>query len=311
MAAAGPDPGSGGAPVPVEAFEAHRPRLFGLAYRMLGSAHDAEDVLQDAWVRWSGSDRTEIESVAAWLTTVVTRLAITRLTSARARRETYPGPWLPEPVRSDELGPLDTVAQRESVSVALLVTLERLTPAERAVYVLHEAFGYRHAEVGAVIGVTEAHSRQLHHRARRHLDTSGALEPPADPHHWHDLVARFLRAANDGDLDTLEDLLAADVTAWADGGGRVHAARGPVHGAAAVARYLCGVARRQPPTGLHLVVAELNGGPAAVFLVGDEPVAVLTVVLAGDRIAAVRTVANPEKLARLTVSGVTSWPVTP
>ncbi|WP_181784445.1 RNA polymerase sigma-70 factor [Pseudonocardia pini] len=278
-------------------FEEQRPRLFGLAYRMLGSAQDAEDAVQDAWLRWAGAVHAQIESPAAWLTTALTRLCLTRLTSARARRETYVGPWLPEPILTTDpaVGPAESAAQRESVSVALLVTLERLTPVERAVYVLREAFGYSHAEVAAILEVTEANSRQLHTRARRHV----AAEPPApvetDAAAWGALVQRFLGAAREGDIQELETLLAADAAAWSDGGGKVSAARRPVHGRSEVARFLAGILGRfaSDVTG---TVAEVNGSPAVLGRRAGVVMSVVVVERTGEQVTGLRFVMNPEKL---------------
>ncbi|MDD7939893.1 RNA polymerase sigma-70 factor [Actinomycetospora lutea] len=280
-------------------FTEQRPRLFGLAYRMLGSAHDAEDVVQDAWLRWAGHGDT-VDNPAAWLTTVVTRLCLNRLDSARARRETYVGPWLPEPILTTDpaAGPAATVEERESVSLALLTTLERLTPPERAVYVLREAFGHSHAEVAAVLDVTEAGSRQLHTRARRHLaavpTVSTVSTAPADV---GPLLARFVAAAREGDLAGLEDLLAADVTVWSDGGGKVSAARRPVRGRDAVARFLVGILGPGRWRGTGAAV-EINGAPAVVAFVDGELAGVLTIE--GDgAVQTVRILRNPEKLAFL------------
>ncbi len=285
---------------PVADFEDLRPRLFGLAYRLLGSAQDAEDAVQDAWLRWSGADHIAVASPGAWLTTALTRLCLTRLTSARARRETYVGPWLPEPILTTDpaVGPAETAAQRESVSLALLVTLERLTPLERAVYVLREAFGHTHAEVAAILDVSEAHSRQLHTRARRHLAEAPAEPPEADPAAWGALVERFLAAAREGEIAELEALLAADVAAWSDGGGRVGAARRPVHGRAEVARFLAGVFARFT-TGLVGRVAEVNGEPALLALRDGELTSVLAVERTGAQVTGLRFVLNPDKLAFL------------
>src|SRR5688500_8292823 len=207
---------------------------------MLGSATDAEDVLQDAWLRWQAVDRSTVRSTEAFLVRMVTNLCLTTLDSARARREVYVGPWLPEPVLTADggLGPLDDAVQRESVSFALLALLERLPPAERAAYVLREAFAYSPREVAELIGTSEANARQLHSRARRHV--AGAPSQEADFAHWQELILRFLSAARDGDLAELEALLAADVVARADGGGIVNAARRPVHGRENVARYVTG-----------------------------------------------------------------------
>ncbi|CAL9564606.1 ECF RNA polymerase sigma factor SigJ [Actinosynnema sp. ALI-1.44] len=275
-------------------FEEHRPRLFGLAYRLLGSAHEAEDVLQDAYLRWSRADG--VRDASAWLTRVVTNLCLNHLTSARVRRERYVGPWLPEPVPTAELGPLDTVEQRESVSFAVLVLLERLTPAERAVVVLHHAFGYGHREVADVTGLSEANCRQLLRRARRHLGAAPRFD--YDPAAGTRLVERFLAAARDGDLAGLERLLAADVTAWADGGGRVSAALRPVVGRDRVVRYLAGALSRFG-TAVALGIAEVNGVPAVLATAGDRLVGVVVPEFAGDRVGAVRIVANPDKLAFL------------
>lgn len=279
-----------------QSFTAQRPRLFGLAYRMLGSAHDAEDVVQDAWLRWAGHGGT-VDNPAAWLTTVVTRLCLNRLDSARARRETYVGPWLPEPILTTDpaTGPAATVEERESVSLALLTTLERLTPPERAVYVLREAFGHSHAEVAAVLDVSEAGSRQLHTRARRHLATEPRTPTTADV---GPLLRRFVAAARDGDLAGLESLLADDVTVWSDGGGKVSAARRPIRGRDAVARFLLGVLGRGRFRGRG-AAAEVNGAPAALAFLDDELVGVLTVEPDGDTVGTVRILRNPDKLAFL------------
>jgi RNA polymerase sigma-70 factor (ECF subfamily) len=281
-------------------FEEQRPRLFGLAYRMLGSAQDAEDAVQDAWLRWAGAGHAEIESPAAWLTTALTRLCLTRLTSARARRETYVGPWLPEPILTTDpaVGPAESAAQRESVSVALLVTLERLTPVERAVYVLREAFGYSHAEVAAILGVGEANSRQLHSRARRHVAAAPPAPVETDPAAWGALVQRFFAAAREGEIQELETLLAADAAAWSDGGGKVSAARRPVHGRTGVARFLAGVLGRFG-TDVTGTVAEVNGSPAVLGWRAGALTSVVVVERVEGQVTSLRFVMNPEKLAFL------------
>ncbi|GAA4787718.1 RNA polymerase sigma factor SigJ [Actinomycetospora chlora] len=279
-----------------DVFLAERPRLFGLAYRLLGSAHDAEDVLQDAWLRWA-DHAAGVDTPAAWLTTVVTRLCLDRLDSARVRRETYVGPWLPEPILTTDpaAGPAATVEERESVSLALLTTLERLTPPERAVYVLREAFGHSHAEVAAVLDVSEVASRQLHTRARRHL---AAERPAAAPVDVGPLLHRFVAAARDGDVAGLEALLADDATLWSDGGGKVSAARRPVHGRDAVARFLAGILAPARWRG-HGAVAEVNGAPAVLGFVDDELAGVVTVDVEDGAVRTVRIVRNPDKLAFL------------
>ncbi|MBW4718573.1 RNA polymerase sigma-70 factor [Saccharothrix sp. SC076] len=278
-------------------FEAQRPRLFALAYRLLGVAAEAEDAVQDTFLRWSAVDRAGVVAPAAWLAKVLTNLCLNRLTSARARRERYVGPWLPEPVLTDDaaLGPLESVEQRESVSLALLVLLERLTPAERAVFVLREAFGYTHREVADVLDVSEAASQQLHRRARAHVDRA-RRRFDADPVRGERIARRFLAAARTGDLADLERLLAADVVAWADGGGKVTAARQPVRGAAKVARYLAGWMGRPVPD-LEITVREVNGEPGIVAVVGGRLSGVMALEVVDGRVTAVRTVVNPDKLA--------------
>ncbi|MFD9904759.1 RNA polymerase sigma-70 factor [Streptomyces sp. NPDC059063] len=277
-------------------YEESRARLFGLAYRMLGEAAEAEDVLQDAYLRWADSGPVEVP--AAWLTKAVTNLCLTRLSSARARRERYVGPWLPEPVFTDDgqLGPLETVEQRDSVSVGLLVLLERLTPAERAAFVLREAFGYPHADIAEVLDVPEARVRQLYRRAREHV-----REPrrrfDSDPQQCAEIVHRFLAAATEGDVAGLERLLAKDVVSWSDGGGAVSAARRPVTGADRVSRLLVGFATHPRAAGAVLDVRLVNGAPAIVGRLGGELVAVLHLEIEDGQVQAVHNVVNPAKLA--------------
>jgi RNA polymerase sigma-70 factor (TIGR02957 family) len=277
-------------------FEVQRRQLFGLAYRMLGSAADAEDVLQDAWLRWQGVDRDRVADPAAFLARTVTNLCLTALTSARARREVYVGPWLPEPVvtgAAAELGPLEDAVQRESVSFAVLTLLERLSPAERAAYVLREAFAYSPREVAALLDTTEANARQLHARARRHVATD--RNRPVDPEQWRSLVTRFLGAARDGDVAALEAMLADDVVSRADGGGVVNAARQPVRGRDRVARYVAGVFRLFT-TGLTAGFAEVNGEPALVATDAGGLRAVWFLATDGERVTGLDLVVNPEKL---------------
>jgi RNA polymerase sigma-70 factor (ECF subfamily) len=279
-------------------FQQLRPRLFGIAYRMLGSATDAEDVLQDAWLRWQAVDRAGIRSPEAFLVRMVTNLCLTALDSARARREVYVGPWLPEPVLTadGDLGPLDEAVQRECVSVALLALLERLSPAERAAYVLREAFGYSAREVAELIGTSEANARQLHSRARRHvaIDERKAVDPAT----WLDLVQRFFAAARDGDVAGLESMLADDVVSAADGGGVVSAARRPVEGRERVARYVIGVLAKFAD-GLASTLLEVNGETAIVSTRDGVLASVWFVETDGVVVSGLRLVSNPDKLAYL------------
>ncbi|WP_436838406.1 RNA polymerase sigma-70 factor [Nocardia xishanensis] len=278
-------------------FQAHRPRLFALAYRMLGSAAEAEDAVQETFLRWDGTDRATIRSAEAWLTTAVVNLCRTWLVSARARRETYVGPWLPEPVATanGELGPLETVEERELVSLALLTALERLSPMERAVFVLREAFGYAHREIADMLDLTEASSQQTYRRAGQRV-RDGRPRFDVEPGHARALIERFLAAAHSGDVETLGRMLAADVTATADGGGRINAARRPVHGADRVARYLVGLFRWEVP-GMAIAVEEVNGALAVVVRVAETPMLVVGIDLDGDRARALHLVLNPDKLA--------------
>ncbi|MEU6094930.1 RNA polymerase sigma-70 factor [Streptomyces sp. NPDC047079] len=278
-------------------FESHRARLFGLAYRMLGSAAEAEDTVQDAYLRWSAADRGAVERPGAWLAKVVTNLCLSRLTSARARRELYPGPWLPEPVVTSDgtLGPLESAEQRDAVSFALLVLLERLTPAERAVYVLREAFAYGHREIAEVLDLGEANCRQLYRRAVRRLADAGARFE-AEPERQARLVESFLTAAREGDLTGLEKLLAADVTWWSDGGGRVSAARRPIEGREKVLRFLAG-ALRGFAAHVGFTVVEVNGAAGLVARLGGRVVGVVAFEVRDGLVARVRAVVNPDKLA--------------
>ncbi|WP_282698250.1 RNA polymerase sigma-70 factor [Streptomyces sp. CC208A] len=299
-------------------FTTHRGRLFGLAYRMLGSAEEAEDVVQDAYLRWSGAERAAITYPGAWLAKVVTHLCLNRLTSARVRRERYVGPWLPEPVLTDGgllgeggAGPLEAAELRDDVSTALLLLLERLTPAERAVYVLREAFGYPHREIAGVLDLGEANCRQLYGRAARRVaasDGGGARFEAPSPERRRELVESFVAAAREGDLASLEEVLAADVVWCSDGGGRVSAAVRPVQGRDRVLRFLLGVARKVEE-GTRLTAAEVNGAPGFVMHVGRRVTGVATVEAGADgRIAEVRIVMNPEKLGYATRQFAAAFP---
>ncbi|MEV4490000.1 RNA polymerase sigma-70 factor [Micromonospora coxensis] len=284
-------------PPELATFEEQRPRLFALAYRLLGSAVDAEDAVQDAFLRWHQADRTVVEEPAAWLARVVTNLCINRLTSTRAQRERYLGPWLPEPVLTHDgaLGPLETVEQRDSVSMGVLILLERLSPQERAVFVLREAFGYRHAEIAHVVGIGEDHSRQLYRRAREHLGQQ-RRRFPADEGRRRRLVQRFLAATLDGDLAGLQQLLTEDVVAWADGGGETTAARRPVVGREKVLRYLLGLATRAEAARVTVEFAEVNGDCAVLLRLAGDLVLVMVPEIVEGRVGALRIVISPAKL---------------
>lgn len=299
-------------------LDRHRPYLVGVAYRMLGSVHAAEDVVQDAYVRAeraeraerTGRDGDEIAEPRAWLTRIVTRLALDELRSARSRRESYTGPWLPEPLVGPVVGPGaplappssapadpgDRVTLDEQVTFALMTVMESLSPAERAVYVLHEAFGIPLSEVAPLVGRTPAACRQLASRARRHLaDRAPRFDP--DPGDQTRVVAAFRHAAETGDVDALARLLDADVRLVADGGGVVNAARHPVEGADRVLRSMAAFLRGVPEAVFDAVV--VDGQPGLLTRYGDQ-MAVLAFVVHGGRITHIDVVANPEKLAHLT-----------
>jgi RNA polymerase sigma-70 factor (ECF subfamily) len=284
-------------------FEPERPRLFGLAYRLLGSAADAEDIVQDAFLRWEKEDRSRLASPPAWLTRVVTNLCLNLLTSARQRRETYPGPWLPEPVLTDGglLGPLETAERREAVSLALLALLERLTPAERGVFVLREAFGYSYRDIGGVLGLSEVNCRQIHRRSARRLGERPARFTPSAQQR-RAITERFLAAAGTGDLAGLEALLTDDVVSWADGGGKVVVARRPVRGRERVAPYLIGGMRwmARHIADPQVWIGEVNGEPAVIGALGGTVIGVLVLEITDRHISGIRAVANPDKLTFLT-----------
>ena len=252
-------------------LEALRRHGFGVAYRMLGSVSEAEDVAQEALLRLTRQE-DPIAEPAAWMTTVVTRLSINVLKSSRVRRESYVGPWLPEPLLEDPApGPASRAELADSLSLALLVLLERLTPVERAAYLLREVFGYHYAEIAAIIEQTEVNSRQLVTRARKHLE---ANRPRFDPDEAarDALLERFLAAAEDGDLEALEELLAKDAVLYADSGGKAMAPREPLFGAALIARFMAAVAQVRPPSGeLESRRVRVNGQPGRVTRGPAEP----------------------------------------
>ncbi|MEU2339920.1 RNA polymerase sigma-70 factor [Streptomyces sp. NPDC013172] len=286
-----------------DVFEEHRPVLMGVAYRMLGRVADAEDVVQDAWLRWSGGDRGEVREPRGYLVRVTTRLAIDRLRQIQARGETYVGPWLPEPYLTDFGSTAPDAAERaelaDSVSLAVLVVLESLSPLERAVFVLREAFGYPHAEIAAMLDRGEAAVRQLAGRARRHVDERRPRYE-VDPAQRRDLTERFLAAAAEGDLEGLMSLLAPDVRLVSDGGGKVSAALRVVVSRVKVGRFAVGVARKRM-TGLSFRFLEVNGGPAVLLLAGDEPVGVVQLDVADGLVRTVHIISNPDKLRSVTL----------
>jgi RNA polymerase sigma factor (sigma-70 family) len=291
-------------PAGIEIFGADRARLFAVAYRMLGSASDAEDVLQDAWLRYHGSSETAIRSPQAFATTIVTRLCLDRLKSARATREEYVGPWLPEPVMTttatDREAPDVMATRTESVTLAFLVLLEALSPEERAVFILKEAFDYAHAEIGEMLGVTAEHSRQLLHRAKAAL-AAGRPTPRPTPERRREVAERFVEAFASGDATALTALLTSDVGMWSDGGGKASAARRPLFGRTEVLNFLVGVYRTAANSGRAAQItrrmAEVNGEPALLIGVAGELQSVFVFSVDGDAVSHIRVIRNPDKLA--------------
>lgn len=274
-------------------FEAHRDRCLGIAYRMLGSRADAEDVVQEASVRWLGA-RDDVREPAAWLTTTVTRLCLDHLKSARVRREQYVGPWLPEPVQTQAEDPIDP----ESISMAFLLVLERLSPAERAAFLLRQVFELDYGEVAAALERSEAATRQLVSRARNRLERDRPRYTPDREAHDR-LLMGFLMAAQSGDVGGMAALLAEDVRAWSDSGGKARAARKLVSGRDPVARLFVGLATKNAGAGLRPELRELNGAPGLVVWSGDQLQSATTIETDGALIHAVHVVVNPDKLSRL------------
>ncbi|MEU6101222.1 RNA polymerase sigma-70 factor [Streptomyces flaveolus] len=287
--------------IPTDVFEEHRPVLLGVAYRMLGRLADAEDVVQEAWLRWSRADRTDVREPRGYLVRVTTRLAVDRLRQIKSRGETYVGPWLPEPYVTDFGDVVPDTAERavlaDSVSLAVLVVLESLSPLERAVFVLREAFGYPYSEIAAVLEREEPAVRQLAARARKHVDERRPRYD-VDPAQRRDLTERFLAAAAEGDLEGLMAMLAPGVRLVGDSGGKSRAPLRVLETADKVGRFLVGAARKNAPDAT-LRFLEVNGGPAALVLAGGKPDYVLQLDIADGRVQSVYIVRNPDKLRSL------------
>ncbi|MFF4246130.1 RNA polymerase sigma-70 factor [Streptomyces sp. NPDC001822] len=289
-------------------FEASMPRLHAIAYRLLGSASDAEDAVQDTFLRWQAADTGRIEVPEAWLTKVLTNLCLNQLTSARARRETYVGQWLPEPLLAGDpmLGPADTAEQRESVSYAVLTLMERLTPNERAVYVLREAFDYPHRRIAEILDITETACQQIFHRAKKHV-VDGRTRTEIDEAAARRIVEEFLVAATSGRTEPLVRLLTDDAVSIGDGGGKVPARAKAFEGALAVAKFMRGLfkpgkAKRAIVGGSpEVYVSDANHAPAVVVVVDGRVIGVMCLEITPEGIAAFRSQVNPDKLERATL----------
>lgn len=282
-----------------QVFNEHRRLLFSVGYRILGVAADAEDAVQDAWIKWSAADRSQVADPKAYLTRIVSNVALARLRSTQHKRETYVGPWLPEPILT--IGDTaETVADAESVSMAMLVVLETLSPLERAVFVLKEVFDFSHAEIAEAVERSEAAVRQAAHRAREHVR---ARRPrfTADRGRQREVTERFLAAATGGDVNALMELLSPDVTLWTDGGGKVRQAMRPVVGAATVAAWFAAIGsvtyQGIEPADMKVELVEVNGGPGVLFSGAGRVIATVTFDFDSDgRVTAIHNVANPDKL---------------
>lgn len=292
---------------PAALFAEHRALLFTVAYEIIGSAVDAEDVVQDSYLRWAGVDSTQVRSPRAYLVQIVTRQALNKLRSAARRREDYVGPWLPEPVLTTP-DVCDDVLLAESVSMAMMVVLETLTPDERAVFVLHEVFGFSHPEIADAIGKTAAAVRQIAHRARSHVQArrprsamSTAAVGAADetPIHTDDVLQRFLRATTTGDLQALMDVLAPNVVLLSDGGGQKAAALRPINGAAKAARFLIGTIANKVSGVVRIEPVLVNTTPGSVVYIDDAADTIGTVDVVDGKITAIYLVRNPDKLGGL------------
>jgi RNA polymerase sigma-70 factor, ECF subfamily len=283
----------------LSAFFAARPRLFGIAYRMLGSVAEAEDIVQDVWLRWQTANRSVVENPTAFLATTTTRLCINAAQSAHSRRETYVGPWLPEPV--DTSADPGLGAERgEALSLAVLILLERLSPTERASYILREAFDYEYCQIADILQMEEANVRQLVSRARKHI-ADGRRAPVAQAEQRR-LLEAFINAAQRGNLTALENLFAEDVTSYADGGGMVRAARVPVAGRERVAKFVASVSAHFW-AGVTLEWIEANGQCAALILRDHIPVVLATVEASALGIDQILWIMRPSKLGALSRSG--------
>ena len=275
-----------------DVFETERARLFGIAYRMLGTPADADDIVQEAWLRWQRA--TGIDRPAAWLTTVTTRLAIDRLRSAQHRRETYVGPWLPEPLLTDDQDPAHLVELNESLTLGFLHVLDRLDPVDRAVFLLHDVFDMSYEHVAEVVEKTQANCRQIAKRARERVQRE---RPPIDldPRRRQELLDAFLAAVLSGDAAALEPLLADDVVHLSDGGPNRRAARHPIVGPLKVARFFTGLAKRMPPDQLTIESVTLNGQPGLVVSIG-VPIILMEFEFSGERVSRIHAILNPDKL---------------
>lgn len=285
----------------LEAFHNHRGLLFSIAYRMLGSAADAEDILQETYIRWQQSHDFEIRSPKAFLVTIATRLCINHLQSARVKREEYFGSWLPEPVLTDFMDKsLFASPADESLSVAFLMLLERLTPPERAIFILHEVFDYEYPQIAQILELSEANCRQVLHRARQHLK-AGRPRFEAPRKKQEELIENFLQASAQGDMQGLLAMFSKDIVLYADGGGKATAVPNPIYGSDNVARFVLGGRKKFVPAEVVSRIAQVNGRPGIVTYLHGSPFAVISMEISEGVIRNIYIVRNPDKLARLPI----------
>jgi RNA polymerase sigma-70 factor (ECF subfamily) len=281
-----------------ERFTLLRPLLFTIAYEILGSATESDDVLQDSYLRWAAVDLSTVNDTKSYLAQLVTRQALNALRAGARRREEYVGPWLPEPLLLDDQDPSADVVLAESVSMAMLVLLETLSPDERAVFVLREVFGFDYAEIADAVGKPAPTVRQVAHRAREHVRSRRKRFDTVDPQRNAEITAQFLATAASGDVEALMAMLAPDATWMADSGGKVSAARRPVIGAERVARAIAGLIRIAGAA-LRVEMATCNSAPAVLFYLGEQLEGVITLEIADDKITNFYVMRNPDKLAAL------------
>lgn len=279
-------------------FQKHRPRLLGLAYRMLGTQSDAEDVLHDAWLRWHQQDTDALDDAEAWLVTVTTRVALDRLRRAKSERQHYTGPWLPEPLVEDSEQPDAQLERSESLSLSFLALLERLTPEERAAFLLNQVFDYSHAETAAMLQISEDACRQRVHRARQRL-RDGRPRFTHSPDVQQHLLEKFRDALEQASVSSLEALFAADAVHLADGGGKATATLRPLHGGERIVRLYSIIAQRYRDLPIVHRLQWLNGAPALLTWVDAKLATVAWIDTDGERITSIHSLRNPEKLARL------------
>lgn len=282
----------------LETFNQHRSLLFALAYRMLGTVTDAEDMVQETFLRWQQTTEATVKSAKTYLSTITTRLCIDHLRSARVQREQYVGPWLPEPIMTQQTNdPAVQVELADSLSMAFLVVLERLSPIERAVFLLREVFDYNYDEIAQMVGKSPANCRQILRRSRQHI---AAQRPrfPVSHQQQEQIAAQFLEASSQGSLQDLLTLLAKDVTFWSDGGGQVVAALKPLQGAMKVTRFLLAISSKWLSTSIAHVI-EVNGQPGILYRVNDDIHSVMTFEIVDSYIQSIYSVRNPEKLKRI------------